>query len=656
MSSQTDIAVNDREELIFLLTEAAEFEHTVMCTYLYAMWSLKQEESEGITCEEKEAIGRWRNSIRSVAMEEMLHLSLVNNLMAAIGAAPHFSRPEFPVGRGNFPADVDFHLAPFNEQSIEHFVFIERPEEIEMEDGAGFGCESHYQRVVCPDLLTPTPCDYQSQGHLYHRIAQSIQALATELGEEGLFVGHGEAQLGSPEYPLPGLFKVTDVASAMKAIEEIVLQGEGAPVHREDSHYARFAVIRDEYLKLRSSRPDFVPAHPAAVNPVLTEFTDDDAVVRITDPRARRVVDLGNSLYGLMLHTTAQVCAPAPLPGGLRQDLSEVSAELMRLVNTLGEAAARIPLGMEHPGVNAGLSFALPRSFGQLVQTNAARILGERAAELAGACRTIEDDVAINGVADSLDYLATRLADLHERYEEHFTIRTAAPPPKVESQSADSFSAQSVSQSIDAASSKDITIRFDTSRCIHSQQCVLTAPKVFLSNVEGPWLHPEEDTVEHLVRTAQLCPSGAITYTRLDGGDDECAPPVNTLQTRENGPYAFRAALEIEGQGGMYRATLCRCGKSNNKPFCDNTHRKIGFVVTGEPETLPFEPLQTWSGVLQVIPVKNGPLHVRGPVEICSGTGRTVTCTQNVKLCRCGASANKPFCDNSHVRISFISE
>ena len=81
----------------------------------------------------------------------------------------------------------------------------------------------------------------------------------------------------------------------------------------------------------------------SALNPVLTEFSDDDTVVRITDQQARRVVDLGNSLYGLMLHTTAQVCAPAPLPSGLRQDLSEVSAELMRLVNTLGEAAARIP-------------------------------------------------------------------------------------------------------------------------------------------------------------------------------------------------------------------------------------------------------------------------------------------------------------------------
>jgi CDGSH-type Zn-finger protein/uncharacterized Fe-S cluster protein YjdI len=656
MSSQTDITINDREELIYLLTEAAEFEHTVMCTYLYAMWSLKQDESEGITGEEKEAIGRWRNSIRSVAMEEMLHLTLVNNLMAAIGAAPHFSRPEFPVGRGNFPDNVNFHLVPFNEQSIEHFVFIERPEGIKMEDGAGFGCKSHYERIVCPDLLTPTPCDYQSQGHLYHSIAQSIQALATELGEERLFVGHGEAQLGSSEYPLLGLFKVTDVASAMKAIEEIVLQGEGAPVHREDSHYARFAAIRDEYRKLKSSRPGFVPAHPSAINPVLTEFSNDDAVVRITDLHARRIVDLGNSLYGLMLHTTAQVCAPVPLPGGLRQDLSEVSTELMGLVNVLGEAAARTPLGMEHPGVNAGLSFALPRSFGQLVQANAARILGERAAELAGACRAVEKDIAINGVAGSLDHLATRLAGLHEKYEEHFTLRTAEPASQALQRSVDSFSAKSVSQSAEAASSKDITIHFDTSRCIHSQQCVLNAPKVFRSNVEGPWLHPEEDTVEHLVHTAQLCPSGAITYTRLDGGADECAPQVNMMQTRENGPYAFRAALDIEGQGSLYRATLCRCGKSNNKPFCDNTHREIGFVATGEPQTLPFELLESRSGVLQVTPVMNGPLHVRGPIEICSGTGRTVTCTQNVKLCRCGASANKPFCDGSHVRIKFRSE
>lgn len=112
MDTESHFSVNDRDELLYLLTEAAQFEHVVMCTYLYAQWSLKGDESEGITTGEKAAIDRWRSSIRTVAMEEMLHLALVNNLMAAFGATPHFSRPEFPVKQGYFPADVDFHLAP----------------------------------------------------------------------------------------------------------------------------------------------------------------------------------------------------------------------------------------------------------------------------------------------------------------------------------------------------------------------------------------------------------------------------------------------------------------------------------------------------------------------------------------------------------------
>ena len=132
MKDAADLNVNDREELIFLLTEAAEFEHTVMCSYLYAQWSLKRNVEEGVTPGEMEAIDRWRQSILQVAMEEMLHLSLVNNLLAAIGAAPHLVRPDFPVARGQFPADVDFHLAPFNAQTLDHFVFLERPEGIDI--------------------------------------------------------------------------------------------------------------------------------------------------------------------------------------------------------------------------------------------------------------------------------------------------------------------------------------------------------------------------------------------------------------------------------------------------------------------------------------------------------------------------------------------
>ena len=169
-------------------------------------------------------------------------------------------------------------------------------------------------------------------------------------------------------------------------------------------------------------------------------------------------------------------------------------------------------------------------------------------------------------------------------------------------------------------------------------------------------MHPETDSVEHLVHVAQSCPSGAITYRRLDGGDNEKAPQVNTLKTRENGPYAFHASLNIDEQCGMFRATLCRCGKSKNKPFCDNTHREIDFRATGEPDTVPSEPLKERGGELHVVPVKDGPLKVRGNLELCSGTGRTVTRAQYVKLCRCGGSSNKPFCDDTHLRIGFRSE
>ena len=658
MNTEPNIAVNDREELIYLLTEAAEFEHVVMCTYLYAQWSLKKDESEGITSEEKQAIDGWRATIRSVALEEMLHLALVNNLLAAFGAAPHLGRPDFPVRPGYFPSELDFHLAPFNEQTMQHFVYIEHPEGVEVRDGEGFAHESQYERVVYTDLLTPTARDYSTQGHLYHGIAQAIRRLADELGEEELFVGHGEAQLSSAEFPLPGLFEVTGVESAMKALEEIVKQGEGAPAHREDSHYARFEQVRREFVAMKDARPDFEAAMPAARNPVLTEFADDALVTRVTNAEARHIVDLGNSLYGLMLHTLAQVCAPAPLPSGLREGLSEVSSELMRHLTVVGEAAARLPICDDRPGVNAGLSFALPRSFGQLVQANAAQILAERATELADACRRIEEGVALPGVADGLAEAAGRLADMHGRYESHFTL-VATPEPAAEQAAAPQAVPDDVptsEESDNVARSDEIEIRFDVDRCIHARRCVLGAPTVFLANVEGPWLHPETDSVEHLVHIAQSCPSGAITYRRLDGGAEEAPPQVNTVELRQNGPYACHATLNIDGEPPMYRATLCRCGQSKNKPFCDNSHIEAGFEATGEPQTVPSEPLAERGGELHVIPVRNGPLKVRGPLELCSGTGRTVVRTQYVKLCRCGGSANKPFCDDTHLRIGFRSD
>ena len=93
---EAPLVIEHREALYYMLCEAAELEHGIMCQYLYAAFSLKQSEDEGLSAEEAEAVRRWRKRISHVATQEMLHLSLVQNLLAAIGGAPHLSRPNFP--------------------------------------------------------------------------------------------------------------------------------------------------------------------------------------------------------------------------------------------------------------------------------------------------------------------------------------------------------------------------------------------------------------------------------------------------------------------------------------------------------------------------------------------------------------------------------
>ena len=656
-----EIVIQDREELIYLLCEAAEFEHTVMCSYLYAQWTLKRGLDEDLTPTELAAIERWRRSLAQVALEEMLHLSLVNNLLAAIGAAPHLWRPAFPVRPGHFPADALMSLAPFGEAALDHFMYIERPEGLNIRDGAGFGHAMHYRRIARPDMLAPSPQDYSSQGHLYHGILQGLARLCEQLGEERVFVGHSQAQVSVEEFGLQGLFKITDLASAHRAVEEIVLQGEGAPAHRDDSHFARFKAIRSELGELLAARPGFEPARPVVRNPMLgaTGITRDR--VRVVEPLAGQVIDLGNSIYMLMIRTLSQVFAPAPLPRDLRVALATSTNVLMSTMGRVADVATRLPIDAARGGATATLNFELPGSAGALVQTCAARILGERSSELGTAARRLAHDVPLVEVASDLELLARRFEEMHLRFEEHLgqavdrvaQLGVPATPVGVAAPTAELPHTQTA-DAPDVASTEAITLRFDGRRCIHSRHCVLEAPAVFLANTPGAWIHPEATSLEHCVHVAHNCPSGAITYERHDGGPQESAPSVNVVRVRENGPYAVHA--QIESAAAEFRVTLCRCGKSGRKPYCDGSHTAAGFAATGEPAAIASEPLAERGGRLTIVPILNGPLQLGGNVEICSGTGRTVLRTQSARLCRCGASDNKPFCDGSHARIGFRSE
>lgn len=209
-----------------------------------------------------------------------------------------------------------------------------------------------------------------------------------------------------------------------------------------------------------------------------------------------------------------------------------------------------------------------------------------------------------------------------------------------------------MSDDVETVRGQHLTIHFDGRRCIHARHCVLGLPQVFVPNVEGAWIHPDAAPAEDIAAIARACPSGAIRYERHDGAAAEAPPPVNLVRIRERGPLAFHGELTVDGAPAL-RATLCRCGASQRKPYCDGSHAAAGFDATGEPPTATSEPLAQRAGALAITAAPDGPLLVTGNLEVVSGTGRTVGRVEKCALCRCGQSSNKPYCDGTHRKVGF---
>jgi hypothetical protein len=131
------IVIEHREPLIYMLCAAAELEHALMCEYLFAAFSLKRSVEEGLTAGQLAAVSRWRSTILLVAKQEMLHLAINCNLVTSLGASPHLSRANLPQPAKHYPAGVRLALLPFGEQALRHFLFLERPEGMDLDDAEG---------------------------------------------------------------------------------------------------------------------------------------------------------------------------------------------------------------------------------------------------------------------------------------------------------------------------------------------------------------------------------------------------------------------------------------------------------------------------------------------------------------------------------------
>ena len=130
----------------------------------------------------------------------------------------------------------------------------------------------------------------------------------------------------------------------------------------------------------------------------------------------------------------------------------------------------------------------------------------------------------------------------------------------------------------------EIAVSWEPKLCIHAGYCFRRLPEVFQPE-ERPWVRVDAATADKIAEVVMTCPTGALHFERLDGGPQETQTEETTINARPNGPLYVRGKIRITGPGGQLirddtRLALCRCGHSENKPFCDGSHRRVGFRTT----------------------------------------------------------------------------
>jgi hypothetical protein len=411
------VVVANREDLWWLLAEASQLEHMIMCQYLFAEFSLRQGTEEGLTESQADAVERWRGVLRGIAVEEMLHMALVANLMAAIGAAPYFGRPNFPQRSGYFPSGIILDLVPFGERALKHFLYLERPEGMERQDAEGFVPSAPPREPLSEEELMPRGQEFMTVGHLYRGIEDGLRTLCSRFGEQAVFVGSPRAQATPELLQWPQVVAVTDLDSALAAIGEIIEQGEGARGDWQHAHYGRFLSIWDEFHSMREADPSFDPARPVLAAYTHQPFDIATPVPVVSDPLTHRVAELGTVGYELVLHLLTRFFTHTDETDEQLGMLIGIAIELMAdVIRPLGTMLTRLPVGPEHPGSTAGFTFQMHYAMGNFVpwRESAWALLHERMIFLGDRCAAArEHDGApevVHAAGDRVGELTSKLA------------------------------------------------------------------------------------------------------------------------------------------------------------------------------------------------------------------------------------------------------
>ena len=564
------MAIRDIASLRNHFQWAIELEHSTIPPYLTALYSLHPGHNR-----EAAAV------LLSVAIEEMLHMTLAANVLNAIGGQPQLDKPDFipqyPCYMTHSNNAFLVHLAKFSPDTIAAFMLIEKPED-------------HF--------ALPEDENYETIGQFYEALEKGLIRLCEELGESAVFTGDPARQMRPENFHYDGSGKVvvvTDLATARQALEEIVEQGEGLqhkaiydgdrnmfhPTRKEISHYFRFNEIAMGRRYKHGDTPQSGPTggpFPVDWNAVYPLRTDPNPEDYPVGSEIRNRLEAFHQTYSDLLRLMHQSFNGKPdlmaEAVGSMYEIRYQAAELMKMPS--GDGITHVGVTYKYaPPPDATAQAAKQKKIkvrrngpyiihGDIPIRRKSRVMSEQrealtwkkeealpAEDLCALCRcgASERKPFCDGSHARIKFDGTETADTGAR-----ASRAADyPGPK-------------------------ITVKHDRTICAFATFCE--------NKITDVWEMAEKtDDIavsSQVIAMVERCPSGALTYEITATGETIEPDLPEGISVITDGPLWVTGNITIERADGKTaevrnRVTLCRCGQSKNKPFCDGTHLDIKF-------------------------------------------------------------------------------
>jgi CDGSH-type Zn-finger protein len=585
------VAIQNVEDLRQHLQWAIELEHSTLPPYLTALYSIK----DGTNQEAMEIV-------HSVFIEEMLHLTLAANILNAVGGSPNLDHPgiipSYPTFLAHSNQAFQVGLVKFSKEGLETFLQIERPAE---HDGL------------------PEDDEFETIGQFYEAIEEALKQLTDELGEDALFCGDRSRQVTDALYygGSGRIIAVTDLASAMRALEEIVEQGEGLAhreiwdgdrdmFHPEREEIAHFFRFNELYVGRRYALGDTPQSGPTG-EPVEVEW---DGVWNMRpNPHAadypdgspiRAQMEEFNHAYTAVLHLLHQCFNGSPrllaVATGLMYGLKDEAVKLMALPAGDGETTVGPSFEWVPPSQRRVTGLTEPKIV----------VVADGPYLVYGNVPLARKKKVTSVQGDSIAWRTTEVLETEEIYALCRCGQSGSKPFCDGTHARVGFDGTEVADTrptteririvpgslTDAAGTlsegEGLVVKRDGYLCMHAAFCVGRVKRIpeMMEDVG------DSDVRAHIIGMMERCPSGSYMYALTPGGEDvEPAYPLEIAVTAEEGelagPLWVTGGIPVARSDGQpfetrNRMTLCRCGHSQAKPLCDGTHREIDFRERSE--------------------------------------------------------------------------